>query len=26
MRKNCWDVDMMLYLYKKDKDGKWEEA
>ena len=26
MRKNGWDVDMMLYLYKKDKDGKWVEA
>lgn len=26
MRKNGWDVDMMLYLYKKDKDGEWVEA
>lgn len=26
MRKNGWDVDMMLYLYRKDKDGEWVEA
>ena len=26
MRKNGWDVDMMLYLYRKNKDGEWVEA
>lgn len=26
MRKNGWDVDMMLYLYKKNEDGEWVEA
>lgn len=24
MRKNGYDVDMMLYLYKKQEDGSWE--
>lgn len=24
MRKNGYDIDMMLYLYKKQEDGSWE--
>lgn len=24
MRKNGYDVDMMLFLYKKQEDGSWE--
>ena len=24
MRNNGYDVDMMLYLYKKQEDGSWE--
>lgn len=26
MRKNGWDIDMMLHLYKKNEDGEWVEA
>jgi hypothetical protein len=26
MKKNGWDIDMTLCLYKKDKDEKWVEA